>query len=79
MNECESKGGIYFTITEIIKLINEASWAKEKHLWLTNCIKIKESSSTNKSIEFKCHGDKSFFIKLMSSLQAYKIYEKIAA
>lgn len=77
LKECQSKGGIYLLLIEIIKLIDQGSWAKAKHLWLTKCLKIKETSSNNTSIVFNCRGDiHSYFVKLMPSFQSFKIFEQ---
>ena len=77
LKECQSKGGIYLLLIEIIKLIDQGSWAKAKNLWLTKCLKIKETSSNNTSIVFNCRGDiHSYFVKLMPSFQSFKIFEQ---
>ena len=80
LKECEKKGGIYFDLFEIIKLIDIGDWPKAKHHWLTKCLQMKETESNLVSVTFNCFGAiNDYFIKKMSSLQTYKLRTRSCA
>lgn len=67
------EGGFYENLAIIIEFINIGAWAKAKHHWVSNCLKM-DADKTDKKHVFDCFGKLSLrFVETMSLLQKFKV------